>query len=83
MGLADLGRSISRRLSSSHVHEEATHRHVVVGEEAETKDHLDREPWRPGPPHTGPGVQTNEVITSTYTVYNFLFLNLLKQFKRE
>ena len=53
-----------------------------LGDEAESKAHLDREPWRPGPPHTGPGTQTNEVITSQYTAFNFLFLNLWKQFKR-
>lgn len=55
---------------------------IPLGDEAESKAHLDREPWRPGPPHTGPGTQTNEVITSQYTAFNFLFLNLWKQFKR-
>lgn len=58
------------------------HPRARAGDEPETKSYLDREPWRPGPPHTGPGVQTNEVITSQYTAVNFLFLNLWKQFKR-
>lgn len=54
----------------------------MQGDEPGTKSCLSREPWRPGPPHTGPGVQTNEVITSQYTASTFLVLNLWKQFKR-
>jgi hypothetical protein len=53
-----------------------------VGDDVGTKDALDEEPRRPGPPVTGPGVQHNEVITSQYTVQNFIFKNLWKQFHR-
>ena len=82
LSLGAVGRLISRRLSGSQTQGDPEHRFVVVGDEAATKAKLQQEPWRPGPPHTGPGHPTNEVITSVYTTYDFLPRNLLKQFRR-
>ena len=84
LSLASMGRALSRRFSDRPLPADADplHRHVVVGDEEVTKVKLQNEPYRAGPPHTGPGVQTNEVITSVYTLYSFLPQNLLRQMKR-
>lgn len=55
---------------------------ACAGDDLGTKDSLEEEPYRPGPPSTGPGIQTNEVVTSQYTWQNFIFKNLWKQFHR-
>jgi len=84
LSLASMGRALSRGLSGRTLPADADplHRHVVVGDEEVTKTKLQNEPYRPGPPHTGPGVQTNEVITSVYTLYSFLPQNLWRQMCR-
>lgn len=41
-----------------------TFRKVHIGDNAATSKTLSTEPYRPGPPHTGPGQLTNEVVTA-------------------
>lgn len=41
-----------------------TFRTVAIGDNAATDKALAKEPIRPGPPPTGPGHMTNEVVTA-------------------
>lgn len=46
----------------------STFRTVHVGDDAKNHQSLLKEPPRPGPPVTGPGHMTNEVVTSKVSV---------------
>lgn len=59
-----------------------TYRTVELSNSATTAELLADEPYRPGPPSSGPGVSWNRVITSQYTLMNFLPKNLFHQFHR-
>ncbi|CAM9436840.1 unnamed protein product, partial [Scytosiphon promiscuus] len=59
-----------------------TFRVVHVGDDTKNEQSLSKEPHRVGPPATGPGHMTNEVVTSKYTAVNFMVKNLWEQFHR-